>query len=260
MEIGIVLSAEKDRAALEAWAKQSGHRVVRLCSEQELSECLHLRQVQVVIASDQVISFAQLCQWRECIPEIHWIVLTEEPSFAWAQKVILAGACGFCALPIKPDYLNTLIHHINIQRRDRLQVLLGLEQKGTNIDLSRPIESALLFITEHISERITLNSVSREVYLSPSHFSRLFARKVGIHFNDYVLAQRIDAAKALLAETSFSIEFIAMKAGFSSASYFSQTFKRLTGRSPRAYRYALIMAVERAETIHGEPVGTPDHV
>lgn len=260
MEIGIVVPAEKDRAALEAWAKQSGHRVVMLCSGQELSESLHLRQVQVVIASDQVISFAQLCQWRECLPEVHWIVLTEEPSFAWAQKAILAGASGFCALPITPDYLNTLIHHINRQWHYRLLDLLGLEQKEMTIDLSKPIESALLYITEHISERLTLSGVSREVYLSPSHFSRLFARKVGIHFNDYVLAQRINVAKALLAETSFSIEFIAMKAGFSSASYFSQTFKRLTGRTPRAYRYALILAVEQTEANHGEPVGTSDHL
>jgi transcriptional regulator GlxA family with amidase domain len=56
--------------------------------------------------------------------------------------------------------------------------------------------------------------------------------------NDYVLALRIEAAKTLLAQTRLPIELIAMKTGFCSPSYFSQTFKRLTGKTPRAYRYS----------------------
>ena len=55
-------------------------------------------------------------------------------------------------------------------------------------------------------DRLTLHAVSREVYLSPSHFSRLFVQKVGIHFNDYVLARRIEIAKEVPG-TSIHAEF-----------------------------------------------------
>jgi AraC-like DNA-binding protein len=238
MEIVIIVPAEKDRSSIESWAGQSGHQTVMLQDASCLSEYLTLRQVQVVIADDDLISFEQLRQWRERIPEIDWIAVTDDPSFVWAQEAMLAGATGFCALPVTPAYMDAILDAVKKQRHYRLQAMLGMEQKTGSIDLSKPIESALEYITQHISERLTLRGVSREVYLSPSHFSRLFVQKVGIHFNDYVLALRIEAAKTLLTETRLPIELIAMKTGFCSASYFSQTFKRLTGKTPRTYRYA----------------------
>lgn len=246
MEIGILIPSEKDRSSIELWARQSGHHPVMLHNVSRLSEYLNLRQVQVVIAHDQFISFAQLRQWREHIPEIDWIAVTDTPSFDWAKEEMLAGAIGFCALPIAPEHMDTMLDFVKRQQHYRLQAMLGMEQVASPIDLAKPIESALTYIANHISERLTLRGVSREVYLSPSHFSRLFVQKVGIHFNDYVLARRIEVANTLLSETRLPIEFIAMKIGFCSASYFSQTFKRLTGKTPRAYRYSSSGSVEVA--------------
>lgn len=249
MEIGIFVPTEKGRSSIERWAFQSGHNTVMLHNANRLDECLHVRQMQVVIAYDEIISFAEVRQWRECIPEIDWIVVTETPSFAWAEEAILAGASAFSALPITPAHMDAMLNCVKRQRYHRLQVLPGMEQEASSIDLAKPIESALAYITQHISEHLTLQAVSRAVYLSPSHFSRLFVQKVGIHFNDYVLARRIDAAKTLLTDTHLPIEFIALKMGFCSAAYFSQTFKRLTGQSPRSYRYAAgrAVALARAE-------------
>lgn len=238
MEIVIVVPMDKDRCSLEPWARQSGHLTVMLQDTSTLGDYLTLRQVQVVIASEQLISFDQMRQWRERIPEIDWIAVTAEPSFAWAEEAMLAGAIGFCALPVTPEHMDTMLASVKKQRQYRLQAMLGMEPGTGSIDLSKPIESALAYITQHISERLTLRAVSSEVYLSSSHFSRLFVQKVGIHFNDYVLAQRIEAAKAFLTETRLPIELIATKTGFCSASYFSQTFKRLTGKTPRTYRYS----------------------
>ncbi len=246
MEIGILVPSEKDQSSIESWARQSGHHIIMLYNAAHLNNYLHLRQIQVVIAHDQFISFTQLRQWRERIPEIDWIAVTDTPSFSWAQQSILAGAIGFCVLPVVPEQMDTLLGFVKRQQHYRLQAMFDIEQAGSLIDLSKPIESALTYIAKHISERLTLRCVSREVYLSPSHFSRLFVQKVGIHFNDYVLARRIEAAKTLLTETCVPIEFIAMKIGFCSASYFSQTFKRLTGITPRAYRYSSSGSVEAA--------------
>jgi AraC-like DNA-binding protein len=246
MEIVIVVPAEKDRSSIESWALQSGHLTIMLKDTSCLSEYLILRQVQVVIAHDRLIPFEQLRQWRERIPEIDWIAVTNEPSFVWAQEAMLAGVIGFSELPVTPEHMDAMLDLVKKQQHYRLQAMLGTEQGSGSIDLSKPIESALEYIAQHLSERLTLRVVSREVYLSPSHFSRLFVQKVGIHFNDYVLSRRIDTAKTLLTETRLPIELIAMKTGFCSAPYFSQTFKRLTGKTPRTYRYALSEAVESA--------------
>ena len=238
MEIGILIPSQQERSSLEKWAERSEHNTILLQDLRELKQSLSERQVQVIIASDRVVTADQVRCWREHVPEIYWIMVTNTPTFAWAEETMLAGACGFSTLPIIPQHMDTIMCHVKILHCQRLQVLFSLGQSETAIDLSKPIESALSYIAQHIAERLTLAAVSREVYLSPSYFSRLFVHKVGLHFNEYVLLQRIEAAKTLLAETHLPIEYIGMKVGFSSASYFSQTFKRLTGRSPRAYRFA----------------------
>ena len=50
--------------------------------------------------------------------------------------------------------------------------------------------------------------------------------------------QPLKKAKTLLSTTDFSLSVISRSCGFSSSSYFSQTFKKLSGMSPSAFRRA----------------------
>jgi AraC family transcriptional regulator len=56
----------------------------------------------------------------------------------------------------------------------------------------------------------------------------------------YHTARRIERAKALLAQQSLSITWIAMELGFADTSCFSTAFRRLAGRTPSCYRHSLI--------------------
>lgn len=236
MEIGLWVSWEDERPLLAEQLHSCENRVITIQNTAMLHTCLVQRQVQLMIASDRVVSFDEIQQWRAHVPDIDWIAVTSTPSYAWAETAMLAGAIGFCALPVSRSHIETLLKHARLQRSYRMQALLGTDREQTGVDLSHPIESALIYIGVHIADHLTLHDVSRSVYLSPSHFSRLFAQKVGMPFNEYVLSRRIDAARTLLTETRLPIELIASRVGMSSASQFSQTFKRVTGFSPRAYR------------------------
>lgn len=235
MKIGIWV-AEHEQAEFTAWACQSRHHSIMLHNEAQLEQALLQRQLQLIIASPSTLPQPHLRAWRVRAPEIDWIFVTAIPSYEWAEAIILSGAAGFCSLPLIPERLNTLIDNLKTRYQQGMQAVPVV--CSGEIDLARPIESALVYITEHITEHITLRDVSRAVYLSPSHFSRLFTQRVGIPFNEYVLMRRIEAAKALLADTPLPIELIATKVGITSASQFSQTFKRVTGSTPRAYRHA----------------------
>ena len=46
----------------------------------------------------------------------------------------------------------------------------------------------------------------------------------------------LEKAEKLLATTDYSLSVISRTCGFSSSSYFSQTFKKITGVSPSCYR------------------------
>ena len=63
-----------------------------------------------------------------------------------------------------------------------------------------------------------------------------FAKYMGVSPITYLLQKRIEEGKSLLSSTSHSISQIATSLGFSSQSYFSQAFKKATGRTPVQYR------------------------
>ena len=57
---------------------------------------------------------------------------------------------------------------------------------------------------------------------------------------DYLAQYRVAHAQRLLATTDRTVLDIAMEAGFTSASRFYVTFQKITGKSPRAYRFSLL--------------------
>ncbi|MGY0614174.1 helix-turn-helix domain-containing protein [Vibrio sp. FJH11] len=74
-------------------------------------------------------------------------------------------------------------------------------------------------------------------HYSPTYFSKVFRRHVGMCFRDYVTAKRIALAKKMLTEDdSMKIAYIAYKCGYNDVSYFSRIFKKKTGFSPASYR------------------------
>ncbi len=54
--------------------------------------------------------------------------------------------------------------------------------------------------------------------------------------NEYILDQRIQKARYLIRQGGLSFAEIAYQTGFSSPSYFSTSFKKITGETPKAYK------------------------
>jgi len=92
------------------------------------------------------------------------------------------------------------------------------------------------YIEKHIAESITVRALARFVYLSSQRFNCAFKRSFGIPPHRYVIHQRIERGKALLAGSAWSTTEIALALGFSRTSSFSAAFKKITGISPIQYR------------------------
>ena len=102
--------------------------------------------------------------------------------------------------------------------------------------LDENLEKAVSFIESNLKENLTIESISKGINVSKSVLYRLFHTHFDRTLGSFVNSKRIEYACSLLLNTKLSIEEISEESGFSSASYFSKTFKKEMGVSPLKYR------------------------
>ena len=81
-----------------------------------------------------------------------------------------------------------------------------------------------------------LEQLSEEAHINKYYLSHAFKREYGISPINYLISRRINESKYLLTETDLSMSQIAQLLGFSSLSYFSQSFRKTQGVSPMEFR------------------------
>jgi two-component system response regulator YesN len=100
------------------------------------------------------------------------------------------------------------------------------------------------YIRRNLDKRLSLHEVAAVFNFSPNYLSQLFAKYSGEGFVEYITAERINAAKEMLARGAGPVYEIAEKLGYESAFYFSKVFKKTAGISPREF----IRRIEKGET------------
>lgn len=95
------------------------------------------------------------------------------------------------------------------------------------------------YISAHLDQPLSLDRLAAQASLSPYHFARQFKHSTGESPHGFVMRQRIEMARRLLAERRHGLAEIALMCGFSGQSHFTERFRRLTGLTPRQYVRAL---------------------
>jgi AraC-like DNA-binding protein len=85
-----------------------------------------------------------------------------------------------------------------------LPQLYGIQESAPGAE-SSPIERACLYIETHLELQLTIKDVARQVYLSPTIFTRRFREHTGQSFKEYLTAQRLKKAVQLLQETTMTV-------------------------------------------------------
>jgi transcriptional regulator GlxA family with amidase domain len=99
-----------------------------------------------------------------------------------------------------------------------------------------PIRELLVWIVEHPSDDLSVETLARRVAMSPRHFARVFAREVGTTPARYVETVRVEAARRRLEESSHGVDAIADTCGFGTAETMRRAFLRTLRVAPSAYR------------------------
>jgi AraC-like DNA-binding protein len=125
-----------------------------------------------------------------------------------------------------------------------LQVLLYLTEgreemfsANNNLEMRQYIElQPCMQMIYHSRKLVSIEEAARACALSPSQFSKLFRKLMGIPFSKFALRYRIKEAARQLIETDEPIKYIAVRWGFADASHFYNCFMDHYAISPKEYR------------------------
>jgi AraC-like DNA-binding protein len=92
---------------------------------------------------------------------------------------------------------------------------------------------AIAYINQNLSEPLTLASIAKEAFLSPTRFRHLFVEQTGTALRAYVLWRRFTRSWSLVRQGA-ALSTAAHEAGFADAAHLTRTSQRMFGFAPSA--------------------------
>jgi YesN/AraC family two-component response regulator len=175
------------------------------------------------------------------------ILVGGKRSFHLARKALLRKVSDYLPDPVSSEEL----------LRSLLSVRRELEQDSTGFfnsarenaqaltfstagRVARPpddiIDQVKAYVKHSLRENITLKEIARSLHFNCSYLGQKFKEHEKMTFNEYLLRQRMERAKTLLAHTRMKVYEIANQVGYSDLDWFYKKFKSYTGVSANQYR------------------------
>ena len=98
------------------------------------------------------------------------------------------------------------------------------------------VKQAAGYITEHISEKLTVADLTRRFGVSDTYLQNSFRLVYGMPVISFIRAQKMQCAAQVLIHTDRSVDSIAEEFGYVNESKFSAVFKKIMGDAPSIYR------------------------
>ena len=98
------------------------------------------------------------------------------------------------------------------------------------------IRQVITHIDFDLTADLSLKAQAQLLNVNPSYLSTLFKKETGVTLTEYVNRRRMDHALLLLNSTGMQIQLIAQHCGIPDVNYFTKTFKKMVGQTPKKYR------------------------
>ena len=112
----------------------------------------------------------------------------------------------------------------------------GSTPKGLSL---RQVKEVTSYMRENLEHEITLDDMAGLLSISRFHFATAFKQATGMTPHEALIAQRMEAAKSLLANKALDITQIALSVGYGTPSSFTAAFRKSNGVTPTVFRQAL---------------------
>ncbi|WP_019640165.1 response regulator [Paenibacillus fonticola] len=131
---------------------------------------------------------------------------------------------------------STLNEMIAVLKKCFGQWIMESKENYSRGDVQAVIAKATSYIMHNYHKDLSIEEVCELAELSISHFCMLFKQETGYTFLEYLTQCRIEKAKFILQNTNVKVYQVAPLVGYQDPRYFSQVFKKITGKTPSEYR------------------------
>ena len=135
----------------------------------------------------------------------------------------------------KIELLNSKESVLKLQR-DMIHKYCLLVKNHSMKSYSLLVQKVITQIDLDLTADLSLKTQAKLQNVNASYLSSLFKKETGMTLTEYVNKKRIDQAIFLLNSTSMQIQTIAQYCGIPDVNYFTKTFKKYIGKTPREYR------------------------
>lgn len=129
----------------------------------------------------------------------------------------------------------TSIESLLLNLQKHLVKLDGIAKNYRDKTKNSIVDQTMEYINTHFSQGISLDSIAKQMEISPYYLSKLLKRHTHKTCTELICERRIKEAKTLLKQNLSSKE-VTFATGFNSQNYFTRVFKKYTGITPREYR------------------------
>ena len=98
------------------------------------------------------------------------------------------------------------------------------------------IQKAAEYIRQNYRNKVTIDDIAQEVYLSSCYVSRIFKQSLGCTLMEYLTQVRVEEAKTMLKNPKYNVMQAAEESGFEDPGYFTRVFKKLEGITPSRFK------------------------
>ena len=122
------------------------------------------------------------------------------------------------------------ITHFLVQRFDMIMAYIGASSQESVLG------SILHYIQHNYASNITLENIAPLFGYNHSYLGKIFHKKTGYSFTEYIDRLRIDRAKELLLQDNSKVYLIAKQVGYKNVDYFHIKFRKYVNMSPVEFR------------------------
>ncbi|CAM4515883.1 response regulator [Paenibacillus typhae] len=227
---------------IEEETPEAGEREVQYPKELELSLIESIRTLnleRMLLLFDEMACFIEA---QSLTKELAQRVIIELVVVLYRQfeQMGLQAEWPLEELMGKLQGLGTLSAVINVLKQDFRDWMLEGSRQAARDDGRSVVDKVKRYIEDNYHKDLSIEEVAEVADLSISHFCTLFKQVSGYTFLEFVTHCRMEKAKYILQNSSVKVYQVAPLVGYQDPKYFTQVFKKATGKTPTEYREEML--------------------